>query len=42
MQYNVLDDHGGPELYGVEGWQFYFVNSFLNFNLVRTICAVHM
>lgn len=32
--YNVFNTHGGPELYGVEGPGFYFINLLLNFNLV--------
>lgn len=31
--YNVFSSHG-PDLYGTEGWHFYFINCFLNFNLV--------
>jgi alpha-1,2-mannosyltransferase len=31
--YNVFGT-GGPDLYGVEPWTFYFVNGFLNFNIV--------
>ncbi|XP_062521417.1 alpha-1,2-mannosyltransferase ALG9-like isoform X2 [Corticium candelabrum] len=31
--YNVFGK-GGPELYGVEPWTYYFVNGFLNFNIV--------
>lgn len=31
--YNVFGK-GGPELYGVEPWSYYFVNGFLNFNCV--------
>ncbi|XP_020605247.1 alpha-1,2-mannosyltransferase ALG9-like [Orbicella faveolata] len=31
--YNVFGK-GGPSLYGVEPWTFYFLNGFLNFNLV--------
>ncbi|KAM3956488.1 alpha-1,2-mannosyltransferase Alg9 [Aphomia sociella] len=33
LSYNVLTEHG-PDLYGVEPWTFYFVNGFLNFNIV--------
>lgn len=33
VSYNVLTDHG-PDLYGVESWPYYFVNGFLNFNIV--------
>lgn len=32
--YNVFNDHAGPELYGVEGFGYYFINLLLNFNLV--------
>ncbi|KAK3094553.1 hypothetical protein FSP39_003298 [Pinctada imbricata] len=31
--YNVFTDHG-PDLYGVEPFSFYFVNGFLNFNVI--------
>jgi len=31
--YNVFGK-GGPNLYGVEPWTFYFLNGFLNFNVV--------
>lgn len=31
--YNVFTSHG-PNLYGVEPWTFYFVNGFLNYNIV--------
>lgn len=31
--YNVFTSHG-PNLYGTESWTFYFVNGFLNYNLV--------
>ncbi|XP_057301339.1 alpha-1,2-mannosyltransferase ALG9-like [Hydractinia symbiolongicarpus] len=31
--YNVFSN-GGPDLYGVESWTFYFKNGFLNFNCV--------
>ncbi|XP_066915895.1 alpha-1,2-mannosyltransferase ALG9-like [Clytia hemisphaerica] len=30
--YNVFGQ-GGPDLYGVESWTFYFINGFLNFNV---------
>ncbi|XP_053601892.1 alpha-1,2-mannosyltransferase ALG9 isoform X2 [Plodia interpunctella] len=33
VSYNILTNHG-PNLYGVEPWTFYFVNGFLNFNIV--------
>ncbi|CAH3861738.1 unnamed protein product [Pieris brassicae] len=31
--YNIFTEHG-PDLYGVEPWTYYFVNGFLNFNIV--------
>eukprot|EP00795_Rhopilema_esculentum_P016703 gene16703-8152_t len=31
--YNIFGQ-GGPDLYGVEPWTFYFLNGFLNFNLI--------
>ncbi|KAL7838557.1 hypothetical protein AOLI_G00269610 [Acnodon oligacanthus] len=31
--YNVFTPHG-PDLYGTEPWHYYFVNGFLNFNIV--------
>ncbi|GBP66281.1 Alpha-1,2-mannosyltransferase ALG9 [Eumeta japonica] len=33
VAYNIFTEHG-PDLYGVEPWTFYFINGFLNFNLV--------
>lgn len=33
VKYNVLTNHG-PNLYGTEPASFYFVNAFLNFNIV--------
>lgn len=33
VYYNVFTSHG-PNLYGTEPFHFYFVNMFLNFNLV--------
>ncbi|KAJ2944041.1 hypothetical protein O0L34_g8373 [Tuta absoluta] len=33
VAYNIFTEHG-PDLYGVEPWTYYFVNGFLNFNLV--------
>ncbi|PSN34732.1 Alpha-1,2-mannosyltransferase ALG9 [Blattella germanica] len=33
VSYNVFTSHG-PDLYGTEPFHFYFVNGFLNFNLV--------
>ncbi len=31
--YNIFSEHG-PDLYGTSPWSFYFLNGFLNFNLV--------
>ena len=31
--YNIFSDHG-PDLYGTSPWTFYFLNGFLNFNVV--------
>ncbi|XP_056314550.1 alpha-1,2-mannosyltransferase ALG9 [Danio aesculapii] len=33
IMYNVFTPHG-PDLYGTEPWHYYFVNGFLNFNIV--------
>ncbi|XP_042199845.1 alpha-1,2-mannosyltransferase ALG9 [Callorhinchus milii] len=33
VMYNVFTPHG-PDIYGIEPWYFYFVNGFLNFNVV--------
>lgn len=33
VKYNVLTNHG-PNIYGTEPASFYFVNAFLNFNIV--------
>lgn len=33
IAYNIFTEHG-PDLYGVEPWTYYFVNGFLNFNIV--------
>ncbi|CAH2069101.1 unnamed protein product, partial [Iphiclides podalirius] len=33
VAYNIFTEHG-PDLYGVEPWTYYFVNGFLNFNVV--------
>ncbi|XP_072935548.1 alpha-1,2-mannosyltransferase ALG9 [Epargyreus clarus] len=39
VKYNVFTEHG-PSLYGVEPWTYYFVNLFLNFNIVWVLAAV--
>eukprot|EP00058_Branchiostoma_floridae_P005995 XP_002591483.1 hypothetical protein BRAFLDRAFT_105255 [Branchiostoma floridae] len=39
--YNVFSDHG-PDIYGVEPWTFYFLNGFLNFNVVFLMGLVAM
>lgn len=33
VKYNVFGG-AGPDLYGTEPWSFYFINGFLNFNIV--------
>lgn len=33
VKYNIFTDHG-PDLYGTEPWTFYFINGFLNYNIV--------
>lgn len=33
IAYNVLSSHG-PDLYGTEPWTYYFINGFLNYNLI--------
>ncbi|XP_071493937.1 alpha-1,2-mannosyltransferase ALG9-like [Diadema antillarum] len=37
--YNVFSEHG-PDLYGVESWTFYFLNGFLNFNIVFPLALI--
>ncbi|RWS25369.1 alpha-1:2-mannosyltransferase ALG9-like protein [Leptotrombidium deliense] len=37
--YNVFSKHGA-NLYGVEPWHYYFINCFLNFNLVFVIALL--
>ncbi|MBN3319596.1 ALG9 mannosyltransferase, partial [Atractosteus spatula] len=37
--YNVFTPHG-PDLYGTEPWHYYFVNGFLNFNLVFVLALL--
>lgn len=37
--YNVFTSHG-PNLYGTEPWYFYFINGFLNYNLVWVLALV--
>ena len=39
VYYNVFTSHG-PDLYGTEPFHFYFVNGFLNFNLVFVAALV--
>ncbi|XP_077288561.1 alpha-1,2-mannosyltransferase Alg9 isoform X2 [Arctopsyche grandis] len=39
VKYNVLTDHG-PDLYGTEPWTFYFVNGFLNYNIVWILALI--
>ncbi|XP_053546083.1 alpha-1,2-mannosyltransferase ALG9 isoform X2 [Bombina bombina] len=37
--YNVFTPHG-PDLYGTEPWTFYFINGFLNFNVVFALALL--
>ncbi|XP_071950209.1 alpha-1,2-mannosyltransferase ALG9-like [Antedon mediterranea] len=37
--YNVFSEHG-PNIYGIESWTFYFINGFLNFNIVLPLALV--
>ncbi|XP_068686572.1 alpha-1,2-mannosyltransferase ALG9-like [Montipora foliosa] len=39
--YNVFGK-GGPTLYGVEPWTFYFLNGFLNFNVVFPLALLSL
>merc|ERR1711962_1606859 len=39
--YNVFGG-GGPDLYGVEPWTFYFINGLLNFNIVFIMALVSL
>jgi alpha-1,2-mannosyltransferase len=39
IMYNVFTSHG-PNLYGVEPFQFYFINGFLNFNFVWILAMI--
>ncbi|KAM9953215.1 hypothetical protein ACTFIR_008278 [Dictyostelium discoideum] len=35
IAYNFTSNHsGGSQLYGIEDWPFYFINSFVNYNIV--------
>jgi len=40
--YNVFSSSGGPELYGVEPWTYYFFNGFLNFNLIFVLALLSL
>lgn len=41
LLYNVFTPHG-PDLYGTEPWPFYFINGFLNFNLVFALALLSL
>ena len=41
VMYNIFTPHG-PDLYGTEPWTFYFVNGFLNFNVVFFLALVSL
>ncbi|EGG14046.1 glycosyltransferase [Cavenderia fasciculata] len=39
--YNFTSDHeGGSQLYGIEDWKFYFINCFVNFNVIFFIALL--
>jgi alpha-1,2-mannosyltransferase len=41
--YNVINrSKGGSELYGVEPWTYYFMNGFLNFNLLLPLALLSL
>ncbi|XP_064638611.1 alpha-1,2-mannosyltransferase ALG9-like [Lineus longissimus] len=39
--YNIFSDHG-PNIYGVESWTFYFMNGFLNFNIIFIFALISL
>ncbi|XP_012987966.1 alpha-1,2-mannosyltransferase ALG9 isoform X1 [Esox lucius] len=41
LLYNVFTPHG-PDLYGTEPWSFYFINGFLNFNVVFILALLSL
>ncbi|KAL0995005.1 hypothetical protein UPYG_G00130540 [Umbra pygmaea] len=41
LLYNVFTQHG-PDLYGTEPWWFYFINGFLNFNVVFVLALLSL
>ncbi|XP_028401447.1 alpha-1,2-mannosyltransferase ALG9-like [Dendronephthya gigantea] len=41
IYYNIFGK-GGPDLYGTEPWTFYFVNGFLNFNVVFLLALISL
>ncbi|ELT88204.1 hypothetical protein CAPTEDRAFT_183906, partial [Capitella teleta] len=41
VTYNVFSEHG-PDIYGVEPFSFYFINSFLNFNFVFIVALISL
>eukprot|EP00741_Cyanophora_paradoxa_P018248 tig00021043_g17621.t1 len=42
VRYNVFGNTGGSELYGVEPWNFYIRNLFLNFNLAAGLAGLSL
>jgi len=42
IYYNVFDPNTGSQLYGVEPWSFYFINSFLNFSFFFFISLISL
>ncbi|XP_046854479.1 alpha-1,2-mannosyltransferase ALG9-like [Xenia sp. Carnegie-2017] len=41
IYYNVFGE-GGPDLYGTEPWIYYFLNAFLNFNIVFVLALISL
>jgi len=39
--YNIFSNHG-PDIYGTSPWSFYFLNGFLNFNIVFVLALVSL
>lgn len=41
IRYNIFGK-GGPNLYGTEPWTYYFINGFLNFNVIFLLALVSL
>lgn len=39
--YNIFSNHG-PDIYGTSPWSFYFLNGFLNFNIIFPLALVSL